>query len=65
MGKHGKKPIDIFFEKYATYVNPYKIDFLRSIDLQIAFNKASGCYLYDQNGKAYLDFVSGFGSNTI
>lgn len=53
------------FQLYANYVNPFKVDSLKSIHFDRLFNKAEGCYVYDSDGSAYLDFVSGFGSNTL
>lgn len=53
------------FDGYKRYVNPYVVDFLKSIELDIVFNKAEGCYIFDSNNTAYLDFVSGFGAMTL
>ena len=34
---------------------------LRSIGLDKPYVRASGCYLFDRDGRRYLDFLSGFG----
>ncbi|MFZ2315197.1 MAG: aspartate aminotransferase family protein [Gammaproteobacteria bacterium] len=53
------------FQRYANYINPFKVDSLNSIKFDHLFNKAQGCYLYDEDDNAYLDLVAGFGSNTV
>lgn len=53
------------FQRYAEYINPFKVDSLRSIEFDRLFIEAKGCYLFDENGNAYLDLVAGFGSNTL
>ncbi len=44
------------FEKYESEVRSYCRSF------PTVFEKAKGCYMYDRNGKAYLDFFSGAGT---
>lgn len=53
------------FQQYANYINPFKVDSLKSIAFDRLFNKAQGCYLYDEDDNAYLDLVAGFGANTL
>lgn len=47
-----KPDTDNVFEQYESQVRSYCRSF------QKVFHRASGCYLYDQSGEAYLDFLS-------
>jgi acetylornithine/succinyldiaminopimelate/putrescine aminotransferase len=45
------------FVKYQAQTSPHP--------LAIEISKAKGCYIYDTNGKAYLDFIAGVSANTL
>ena len=45
------------FLKYQAQTSPYPIG------LEISY--AKGSYIYDRNGKAYLDFVAGVSANSV
>ncbi|CAI8374717.1 MAG: Acetylornithine aminotransferase [Flavobacterium sp. SCGC AAA160-P02] len=45
------------FEKYQAQTSLYP--------LSIEIKKAKGCYIYDNNGKKYLDFVAGVSANSL
>jgi acetylornithine/succinyldiaminopimelate/putrescine aminotransferase len=46
---------------WARYLNPQTARVVHSIGLDRRWERASGCYLYDDTGARYLDFLSGFG----
>mgnify|MGYP000135287375 CR=1 FL=1 len=43
--------------------NPYLLPIAKQIDVDIQYG--NGCFLYDTNGKAYLDCLSGMGVNAL
>jgi acetylornithine/succinyldiaminopimelate/putrescine aminotransferase/predicted amino acid dehydrogenase len=47
---------------YADFVNPYIADKLEKLKIDKVFTKALGPYLYDSEGKEYLDFLSQYGA---
>ena len=49
------------FSLYAKNINPQLVRVLRSIGFDRYYERAEGPYLYDRDGKRYLDFLSGFG----
>ena len=46
---------------WSRYLNPQTAKVLRSIGLDRRWERAEGCYLYDDAGHEYLDYLSGFG----
>jgi acetylornithine/succinyldiaminopimelate/putrescine aminotransferase len=48
-------------ELWDTYLNPQTAKVLRSIGFDRRWERAGGCYLYDDSGAKYLDYLSGFG----
>ncbi len=46
---------------YERYINPQFLRVLRTIGFHRVYTKGEGAYLYDADGKKYLDFLSGFG----
>lgn len=46
---------------YAANVNPQLVRVLRTIGFDRNYVRAEGCYLYDEAGERYLDFLAGFG----
>ena len=46
---------------WGTYLNPLAPRVLRSIGFDRQWQRAGGSYLYDADGTAYLDYLSGFG----
>src|SRR5580693_3828522 len=46
---------------WARYLNPQTTRVVRSIGLERKWDRGRGCYLYDETGTRYLDFLSGFG----
>ncbi|HUZ21970.1 MAG TPA: aspartate aminotransferase family protein [Acidimicrobiales bacterium] len=49
------------FQLYSRYINPQLVRVLRSIGFDRFYTRAEGPYLYDADGRRYLDFLSGFG----
>lgn len=45
------------FFKYQAQTSPHP--------LAIEISKAKGCYIYDTNGKSYLDFIAGVSASTL
>jgi acetylornithine/succinyldiaminopimelate/putrescine aminotransferase/predicted amino acid dehydrogenase len=48
--------------RFTQYVNPYLGKLLESINLDKRFVRGEGCYLYDENGERYLDFIAAYGA---
>ena len=48
------------FELASTHVNPTFVKVLRLIGLDRFYVRAEGCYLYDQDGRRYLDCLGGY-----
>jgi ornithine--oxo-acid transaminase len=46
---------------WDSYLNPQTAKVLRSIGFDRRWERAGGCYLYDDTGAKYLDYLSGFG----
>jgi acetylornithine/succinyldiaminopimelate/putrescine aminotransferase len=46
---------------WARYLNPQTARVVRSIGFDRRWEHGRGCYLYDDTGGQYLDFLSGFG----
>ncbi len=46
---------------WGRYLNPQTARVLQSLGFDRRWEHAQGCYLYDDAGHAYLDFLSGFG----
>ena len=49
------------FELYARHVNPGLARVLEFMGLEGLEERAQGCYLWDSEGRKYLDFLGGFG----
>lgn len=49
------------YDLHEKYVNKTFVKVLRTIGLDKCYASAKGCYLYDVEGKDYLDFISGYG----
>jgi ornithine--oxo-acid transaminase len=49
------------FTLHSKYVNPQLPRVLGTIEFDRFFEKGVGCYLIDEKGERYLDFLSGFG----
>lgn len=47
---------------FTEYVNPHLGKLLETINMDKRFVRGEGCYLYDETGKQYLDFVAAYGS---
>jgi putrescine aminotransferase len=56
--------LDEVFENYRRYVNPPLARVMKISGSAIEV-RASGCTIWDQNGKAYLDFAGGYGVFTL
>ncbi len=48
------------YELHAKYINPTWARVARLIGYDKVYTRAEGCYLYDADGRRYLDCVSGF-----
>ncbi len=55
---------DETYENYKQYVNPPLARVMRLSGSPVEV-RASGCTIWDQNGKAYLDFAGGYGVFTL
>jgi ornithine--oxo-acid transaminase len=49
------------FRLQAQYMNPQMGRVLKTIGFDRYYARGEGCYLYDSEGRRYLDFLSGFG----
>ena len=49
------------FSLQAQYMNPQMGRVLKTIGFDHYYERGEGCYLYDAEGRRYLDFLSGFG----
>jgi putrescine aminotransferase len=61
------RPIDLAaeaFENYKLYVNPPLARVMKLSGSPVEV-RARGCTIWDQNGKAYLDFAGGYGVFTL
>lgn len=47
---------------FTEYVNPHLGRLLESINMDKRFVRGEGCYLYDADGRRYLDFVAAYGA---
>ncbi|MFZ5825209.1 MAG: aminotransferase class III-fold pyridoxal phosphate-dependent enzyme, partial [Bacillota bacterium] len=47
---------------FTAYLNPHLGRLLESINMDKRFVRGEGCYLYDSEGKRYLDFVAAYGA---
>jgi acetylornithine/succinyldiaminopimelate/putrescine aminotransferase len=54
--RHGEN-----FRLQAQYMNPQMGRVLKVIGFDRYYERGEGCYLYDAEGRRYLDFLSGFG----
>jgi len=55
---------DETYENYKLYVNPTLARVMKVSGSPVEF-RAQGCTIWDQNGKAYLDFAGGYGVFTL
>jgi acetylornithine/succinyldiaminopimelate/putrescine aminotransferase len=49
------------YEKYMQYVNPGLAQLMKFADFGVEM-RAEGMYVYDHTGRAYLDFLGGYGT---
>jgi acetylornithine/succinyldiaminopimelate/putrescine aminotransferase len=49
------------FRLQSRYMNPQMGRVLKTIGFDRYYERGEGCYLYDSDGRRYLDFLSGFG----
>jgi acetylornithine/succinyldiaminopimelate/putrescine aminotransferase len=49
------------FRLHAQHVNPQMARVLKTIGFDRFYVRGEGCYLFDAQGRKYLDFLSGFG----
>ena len=54
--RHGEN-----FQLHAQYLNPQLTKVVSTIGFDRFYERGEGAYLYDQDGKRYLDYLSGFG----
>ena len=60
-------PVDLYneaYENYKNYVNPPLARVMKLSGSAVEV-RARGCTIWDQNGKAYLDFAGGYGVFTL
>ena len=49
------------FQLHAQYLNPQLAKVIKTLGFDRFYERGEGCYLYDDEGKRYLDMLSGFG----
>jgi acetylornithine/succinyldiaminopimelate/putrescine aminotransferase len=49
------------FQLHAKYLNPQLTKVVKTLGFDRFYDRGEGCYLYDSEGKRYLDLLSGFG----
>jgi acetylornithine/succinyldiaminopimelate/putrescine aminotransferase len=49
------------YELHSRHLNPTLVEILRITGFDKVYVRAEGAYLYDREGKPYLDFLSGYG----
>jgi len=49
------------FSLHARYINPQLPRVLGTLGFDHLYVRGEGCYLYDEQGRRYLDFLAGFG----
>jgi acetylornithine/succinyldiaminopimelate/putrescine aminotransferase len=54
--RHGEN-----FTLHSQYLNPQLAKVVKTIGFDRFYERGKGCYLYDDEGKRYLDMLSGFG----
>jgi len=54
--RHGEN-----FTLHAQYLNPQLAKVVKTLGFDRFYDRGEGCYLYDDEGKRYLDLLSGFG----
>jgi acetylornithine/succinyldiaminopimelate/putrescine aminotransferase len=54
--RHGEN-----FQLHARYLNPQLAKVVKTLGFDRFYERAEGCYLFDDEGKRYLDMLSGFG----
>ena len=54
--RHGEN-----FQLHAQYLNPQLAKVVKTLGFDRFYEHGEGCYLYDDDGKRYLDLLSGFG----
>ncbi len=47
-------------ERYRAHVNPQWVRLLDALDMNVRYTRASGAYLYTEDGRQILDFLSGY-----
>jgi ornithine--oxo-acid transaminase len=70
-GRDGTEPFDVksllaergreAFALHERYMNPQMPRILRTIGFDADYVRAQGAYLFDRDGRRYLDFLAGFG----
>lgn len=50
---------------YRQHLNPQFIELIETIGYQRLFVKAEGCWVWDDQGRKYLDLLAGFGSMNL
>jgi acetylornithine/succinyldiaminopimelate/putrescine aminotransferase len=54
--RHGEN-----FQLHAQYLNPQLAKVVKTLGFDRFYVRGEGCYLFDEEGKRYLDMLSGFG----
>ncbi len=49
------------FELHGRYVNPQLAGVLKTLGMDRFYERGEGCYLFDDEGRRFLDLLSGFG----
>ena len=54
--RHGEN-----FELHERYLNPQLAKVVKTLGFDRFYVRGNGCYLFDDEGRQYLDLLSGFG----
>ena len=49
------------FQLHEKYLNPQLAKVIKTLGFDRFYERGEGCYLYDDEGRRYLDLLSGFG----
>ncbi len=49
------------YETHRDHINPAFVKMLRTIGFDKGYVRGEGCYLWDEQGNKYLDFLTGWG----
>lgn len=60
--QHQSRPGSLLASPFESFMNPWLAQKLAQLKINRSFTRAKGPFLYDQEGKQYLDFVAQYGA---